>query len=74
MKIDINKVNIGMANEGITISGLSKKSKISRQYLSKIFKNKATAKPITVGKIARALNLKVENIVREQKPEVWLYG
>ena len=67
MQVDINKINIGMANEGITISGLAKRSKLSRQHLSKIFKNEVITKPITVGKIARALNLKVENIIKEQK-------
>lgn len=65
MKIDTNKVQIAMANACITSKELSELSGVSRESLTKMFNGKRNPKPITIGKIAKALNVKVESIIDE---------
>lgn len=54
-----------MANACITVNELSVQSEVSRIALSKIMNGKSNPKPVTIGKIAKALNVKVEDIIEE---------
>ena len=62
MKISNEKLEIAMANECITRNELAKKSGVAEITLSKI-KIKQSMKPATIGKIAKALNVKVEDLI-----------
>jgi DNA-binding Xre family transcriptional regulator len=63
MKINIKQLQILMANRIITINELAEKTKISRVHIGRFLSGKNTTKPATVGKIAKALNVKVEDLI-----------
>jgi transcriptional regulator with XRE-family HTH domain len=65
MKLSNYKLQIAMANACITVNELSVQSEVSRIALSKIMNGKSNPKPVTIGKIAKALNVKVEDIIEE---------
>lgn len=52
-----------LANECMTYSDLSNKSKVSRITIQKVLNNKVRPRPATIGKIAKALNVKVEELI-----------
>ena len=52
-----------MANACITINELSKKSNVSRYTLNKYTSGKSNPKPATIGKLAKALNVPVEELI-----------
>jgi transcriptional regulator with XRE-family HTH domain len=52
-----------MANACMTIGELSKKSGVSKTALSNYTTGKSNPKPATLGKIARALNVEVEDLI-----------
>ncbi len=62
MKIDAKKLEIAMANECITRNELAKKAKVAEVTLTKIKAGK-NFKPVTIGKIAKALKVKVEDLI-----------
>ena len=63
MKLDRLKLQLAMANACITISELSEQSKVSRPALTRFSTGKTNPKPATIGKIAKALNVKVEDLI-----------
>jgi transcriptional regulator with XRE-family HTH domain len=63
MKINIEKLKIAMAEKCLTNQGLCKKAKISLTTLATIKANKREPQTITVGKIAKALNIPVSELV-----------
>lgn len=63
MKLDSQKLLISMANACITITELAEKSKVSRPTLTKFTAGKSNPKPATIGKLAKALNVKVEDLI-----------
>lgn len=65
MKINSDKLMLAMANACVTISELSIRSNISRPTLTKFTTGKSNPRPITVGKIAKALNVKVEDLIED---------
>lgn len=65
MKINKTKYEIAIANSCLTDVELSKKADISLQTIVKIKKGSSLIRPITVGKIARALNIPVEELIEE---------
>ncbi len=65
MKICKNKIDIAMANCCISISELAEQSKVSRSSIGRFINGKTEPKPVTVGKIAKALNCKVEDIIED---------
>lgn len=67
MRLNSKKLLLAMANECITVNELAKKSEVSKPALSKYTAGKRNPKPATVGKIARALNVRVEELI----DEVW---
>lgn len=65
MRISNDKLMIALANEGMLLKELAQKAGITMEALRNIRKGKSTPKPATVGKIARALNVNVQEIIME---------
>jgi DNA-binding Xre family transcriptional regulator len=63
MKLNIHKLQVSMANSCMSVNELAVQSEVSRIALSKIMNGKSNPKPVTVGKIAKALNSKVEDLI-----------
>ncbi|MDD4164916.1 MAG: helix-turn-helix transcriptional regulator [Eubacteriales bacterium] len=63
MRISKEKIKIYMANNCMTYDDLAKKSRVSRFTIQKMFANKVDTRPVTIGKIAKALNVKVEELI-----------
>lgn len=63
MKLDSQKLLIEMANACITITELAEKANVSRPALTKYATGKSNPKPVTLGKIAKALGIKVEDLI-----------
>lgn len=63
MKIDSNKLELAMGNACITAEKLADKTGIGTCTLTRIKKGQQNPRPATVGKIAKALNVKVEDLV-----------
>lgn len=62
MKVSNEKLEIAMANECITRNELARKSGVAEITLTKMKTNPNT-KPVTIGKIAKALRVKVEDLI-----------
>lgn len=65
MKVDKFKVQIAMANSVISLSELSKKSKISYAALVRLMNGQTKPNPATVGKLAQALDVPVTEIIED---------
>lgn len=57
------KINLIRIKQGISVTELAKKSKLAKATVSRILNNKVSARPDTIGKIAQALNVDVENFI-----------
>lgn len=65
MKINSFLINAQLARQGMTQSELARRSETTRQAMSNLIR-RGTCEPRTAGKIAKALNVEVEElIVRE---------
>ena len=62
MKLDVCKIEVLMANAGMSKSALADKSGISRQSISTIVR-RGTCEPITAGKIAAGLGVPVQSLI-----------
>lgn len=68
LNLDRNKIDIAIANAGIpSYRQLAQRIGCSAQNLSVIL-NRGSCKPATVGKIAAALGVPVESMVKETDP------
>lgn len=65
MKIDTIKVQLLLAEQEMTKTDLAEKSGICRQNIS-IILGRGTCTPATAGKIAKALDIPVAEIVKEE--------
>jgi len=63
MKLNNQRLQILMAEQVLTVKDLSAKSGLSRVYISDCILRSPNPKPATVGKIARALNVNVQEII-----------
>ena len=63
MKIDVKKLEVAMGNACMTAERLSGVTGIGTCTLTRIKKGQQNPRPATVGKIAKALNVKVEDLV-----------
>lgn len=61
------KLEIAMAEQGIIYKDLCQKAGISETGLRKIRTGERNPKPATIGKIANALNVGVQDIIQERK-------
>ncbi len=66
MKINFQKLQIAMANACMNKGDLADAAGISRISVSKYFSGKRTPSPKTIGKIAKALNVPVTEIIEAQ--------
>lgn len=67
LAINKEKLINALANEELTIKELSVKAKLSRTVISNLLNgNTEVARPATVGKLAKALNVKVEDLLEEE--------
>lgn len=64
MKIDKKKFDIALANACMSFTDLSKKSNVSQFTISKLRTN-PNANPSTIGKIAKALGVGVEELIKD---------
>ena len=63
MKINNSKLEIAMGNAVIGTKQLSEMTGIAQETIARIKNGKQNPKPITLGKIAKALDVKVEDLV-----------
>ncbi len=63
MRISNEKLELAMANACMSYKQLSKTTEMTQESLSKIRTGKQNPRPTTIGKIAKALNVKVEDLV-----------
>ena len=63
MKINFQSLQIAMANACMNKGELAESANISRVSISKYFSGKRTPSPKTIGKIAKALNVPVTDII-----------
>lgn len=59
------KLRLERARAGFTVDDLSKKSKVGRQTISRIEKGMTEPRISTIGKIAKALNIDVEELIED---------
>lgn len=62
MKIDFTKLEVAMANACISTSELSRKTNLNYSTLTRI-KSGMQSQPATIGKIAKALGVRVEELI-----------
>lgn len=65
MKVDINKVKLAQANECLSVNELVKKTGLGRATVSKTINGMSRPSVKTLGLIAKALNVNVEDIIEE---------
>lgn len=65
VKINVEKLVLERANQGLSIIELSKKSGVHRQTISRIEKGILTPRLDTVGKLAKALEKPVEDFLEK---------
>ena len=63
MKISNEKLELAMANACMNYKELSEATEMTQESLSKIRTGRQNPGPATVGRIAKALNVKVEDLV-----------
>lgn len=66
MKIDKEKLQLAMANKCLSTKDLATEAGIAEQNISAYMSGRKNPKPMTVGKIAKVLEVKVEDIVKTQ--------
>lgn len=67
MNISREKIQIILANRLMTINEFAKVSGLSRTYLSALINGKkSNIKPVTLGKLAKALDVDVEMLLKEE--------
>ena len=65
MKLDNEKLEIAMAEQGVIYKDLCERAGLSDVGLRKIRTGERNPKPATIGKIAKALGVPVQNIIGE---------
>ncbi|MDD6666213.1 MAG: helix-turn-helix transcriptional regulator [Eubacterium coprostanoligenes] len=65
MKIDNEKLMIALANNGMMLKDLCKRAGLSENAFRAIRQGKSTPRPATLGRIAKALNVDVQDIIQE---------
>jgi transcriptional regulator with XRE-family HTH domain len=63
LEVNQNKFLLALAKAGMTTTDLEAKAKVGRTTISKIVNGNTKIRPALVGKLAKALNVDVEQIV-----------
>jgi transcriptional regulator with XRE-family HTH domain len=64
MIIDVERYNLLLANKCLSVKEFSKLSGVSEVTLSRIKNESQQARPQTLGKIAKALGINVETLIK----------
>ncbi|MBU5254997.1 helix-turn-helix transcriptional regulator [Tissierella praeacuta] len=67
MKLDINKIKLERANQGLTMGELAEKSGLNLKTISKLENGSDSLRLVTVGKVAKALGKRIEDFVVNEK-------
>lgn len=68
MKLNVTRYKILLAERCLTVKELAKQSGVTTMTLNKL-KNGKCALPSTIGKIARALNVPVSELIKEEQDD-----
>lgn len=63
MIIDKYKIELELASKGLLLLDLCEMSNVAKATLSLALRNRRNCRPKTVGKIAKALGVPIENII-----------
>ncbi|MBV4429040.1 helix-turn-helix domain-containing protein [Clostridium tyrobutyricum] len=63
MRYNVKDINLIRIKKGMSVTELAKKSKLAKATVSRILNNKVSARPDTIGKLTKALNVDVEQII-----------
>lgn len=66
MKIDIKKFELLLAENSISTREISKLSCLEETTIIRIRKGQSNIMPVTIGKIARALNVDVKDLLQTE--------
>lgn len=66
MKLDNTKLSIALARKQLTSKKLSELSGVAESLLTKIKSGKQIPRPITIGKIAKALEVDVTELIEQE--------
>jgi DNA-binding Xre family transcriptional regulator len=61
--VNRDKFLLALAKAAMTTTELKVKSGVGRNTISKIMNNEATIRPAIIGKLAKALNVQVEQLI-----------
>ena len=67
LKVDIMKITLERANQGISANELSKRAGVSKNVVANMERGSATPRLDTLGKIAKALGMKLEDFIRDEE-------
>ncbi|ADZ82596.1 helix-turn-helix transcriptional regulator [Cellulosilyticum lentocellum] len=67
MNVNVEKLKSLIYNNGFTYTDLSNVSGVSRTSINRIVNNGFIPRPSTVGKLCKALNCKVEDLLKEDR-------
>jgi putative transcriptional regulator len=62
MKLNVRRFDVLLAEKCLSIAGICDKSEISKATLAKL-RNGHTARPCTIGKLAKALDVEVTELI-----------
>ena len=67
MNIDVNKLRMAQANECLSVNELVKKTGLGRTTVSKIINGCAKSTAKSIGLVAKALNVQVNDLLVDEK-------
>jgi len=65
MRVNVNKIKLAQANECLSVNELVKRTGLGRATVSKIINGMSKPSIKTLGLIAKALNVSVEDIIED---------
>lgn len=66
MKLDPKKLQFVMAEKCIEIRELSRKTGVTESTISKVKNGRQNAKPVTIGKLAKGLGVKISELLEKE--------
>lgn len=68
MILSKNKLELAMADNCMNYTELAQKAELSRMTIQKLLYTNRTPRPTTIGKLAKALNVKTSDIIDMERP------
>lgn len=66
MKLDLEKLKIAQARACLSVNDLVDETGLVRSTISKVLNGRINPKPKTLGRIAKALNVNIEDIILQE--------